>query len=153
MRFLALALLSLLPSCASAEALPKDLLGSHDAGLTGTNNSFNGSGGDGTYQNTGGDPGSAGGDPGSSGGFGGDPSGSGGSPEFGSGGSTDTGSSGGAATGGSTGFVFPPLPPPAPVSDAGACANAICFDVFDCAIFHPGNNCGFTKCDGFICKP
>ncbi|MDB4975036.1 MAG: hypothetical protein JWN48_3377 [Myxococcaceae bacterium] len=41
------------------------------------------------------------------------------------------------------------------VPDAGApnkCQNLICFDVFDCAIFHPDAlDCGFTSCTGFVC--
>jgi hypothetical protein len=37
--------------------------------------------------------------------------------------------------------------------DGGMCAEAICFDVFDCYIFHPDKiDCGFTACDGFVCK-
>ena len=35
-----------------------------------------------------------------------------------------------------------------------SCANLGCFDVFDCAIFHPAEfgPCGFTQCVGLICK-
>jgi hypothetical protein len=33
------------------------------------------------------------------------------------------------------------------------CDNAGCFDIFDCVIFHPDlGGCGFTKCEGLICK-
>jgi hypothetical protein len=56
----------------------------------------------------------------------------------------------------SLGSLFPP-PPPATTSstsDAMSCANLGCFDVFDCAIFHPAEfgPCGFTQCVGLICK-
>lgn len=38
-------------------------------------------------------------------------------------------------------------------ADGGMCANAICIDVFDCYLFHPDLvDCGFTACDGFVCK-
>jgi len=31
--------------------------------------------------------------------------------------------------------------------------DLFCFDIFDCAIFHPDAlDCGFTKCEGFVCK-
>jgi hypothetical protein len=35
------------------------------------------------------------------------------------------------------------------------CENLACFDIFDCALYHLAEfgPCGFTKCDGFICKP
>jgi hypothetical protein len=34
------------------------------------------------------------------------------------------------------------------------CANEICWDIFDCFIFHPNaGTCKFTKCEGFVCKP
>jgi len=37
--------------------------------------------------------------------------------------------------------------------DGATCENAVCFDVFDCAIWHLDKlNCGFTKCEAFICK-
>jgi hypothetical protein len=39
----------------------------------------------------------------------------------------------------------------APASDAAECENLGCFDVFDCAIFHLGNECAFTACVNFIC--
>jgi hypothetical protein len=47
-----------------------------------------------------------------------------------------------------------PAPPPA--TDAGSggmCANLGCFDIFDCAIYHPAEfgPCGFTQCVGLIC--
>jgi hypothetical protein len=46
---------------------------------------------------------------------------------------------------------------PPPAGDAGGdmCANLGCFDIFDCAIYHSAQfgPCGFTKCDGLICKP
>jgi hypothetical protein len=36
-------------------------------------------------------------------------------------------------------------------ADGGAaCKDALCFDVFDCWIYHGG--CGFTACEGLICK-
>lgn len=48
---------------------------------------------------------------------------------------------------------------PKPAGDGGAakdnpiCKEAICFDVFDCYIFHTDKlDCGFTACDGFVCK-
>ncbi|MDB4973906.1 MAG: hypothetical protein JWN48_2247, partial [Myxococcaceae bacterium] len=35
---------------------------------------------------------------------------------------------------------------------AGKCENLICFDAFDCAIFHTDAlDCGFTACTGFVC--
>jgi hypothetical protein len=55
--------------------------------------------------------------------------------------------SGGATDGGKTA--------PASSKDGGVdqCANAVCFDVFDCAIFHPDAlDCGFTACVGFVCQ-
>jgi hypothetical protein len=37
---------------------------------------------------------------------------------------------------------------------ANSCDNAICWDVFDCFIFHADLvNCKFTKCEAFVCKP
>jgi hypothetical protein len=40
-----------------------------------------------------------------------------------------------------------------PSGDGGMCENLVCFDIFDCAIFHPDAlDCGFTKCEGFVCK-
>jgi hypothetical protein len=35
-----------------------------------------------------------------------------------------------------------------------SCANLGCFDVFDCAIFHPAEfgPCGFTKCVNLTCQ-
>jgi hypothetical protein len=40
------------------------------------------------------------------------------------------------------------------VGGAGFCDNLICWDIFDCAIFHADRlSCNFTKCDGFVCKP
>jgi hypothetical protein len=40
-------------------------------------------------------------------------------------------------------------PPP-----AGMCENLGCFDIFDCAIFHPDEAavCNFTDCVDFVCK-
>ncbi|MFT3927643.1 MAG: hypothetical protein QM778_34250 [Myxococcales bacterium] len=43
-----------------------------------------------------------------------------------------------------------------PTGDAGDCVSSprVCWDVFDCYIFHPGDlGCGYTRCDGFVCKP
>ncbi|MDB4989436.1 MAG: hypothetical protein JWN04_4614 [Myxococcaceae bacterium] len=40
-------------------------------------------------------------------------------------------------------------------SDSGVhqCENLVCFDIFDCAIFHPDAlDCGFTACTGFVCS-
>ena len=40
-------------------------------------------------------------------------------------------------------------------ADAGECESSprVCWDVFDCYIFHPGDlACGYTKCEGFVCK-
>jgi hypothetical protein len=37
--------------------------------------------------------------------------------------------------------------------DDPMCKDSPCFDVFDCYIFHIQKiDCGFTACDGFICK-
>jgi hypothetical protein len=37
-------------------------------------------------------------------------------------------------------------------SDGGMCENAVCFDVFDCAIWHiDALDCGFTACTNFVC--
>lgn len=38
---------------------------------------------------------------------------------------------------------------------ADMCADLVCFDVFDCALWHPNEvgPCKFTKCDAFVCKP
>jgi hypothetical protein len=43
----------------------------------------------------------------------------------------------------------PNNPPP-----AGMCENLGCFDIFDCAIFHPDEAavCNFTDCVDFVCK-
>lgn len=55
-----------------------------------------------------------------------------------------TGGTAGAATGGTGGAA----------ADAGSCDNAVCFDVFDCVIWHLDlGYCGFTKCENFVCKP
>lgn len=57
----------------------------------------------------------------------------------GTGGATAGGGVAGAASGGTGGAV--------------SCDNAVCFDIFDCALWHPDMlNCGFTKCEGFVCK-
>lgn len=66
---------------------------------------------------------------------------------------------GGAGTGGSTcgGLFQPPCGTGGMTSGDGGmdqCANEACFDIFDCFLYHPNAAmCGFTKCDGFICKP
>jgi len=43
-----------------------------------------------------------------------------------------------------------------PTGDAGNdCTSSprVCWDVFDCYIFHPGDlGCGYTSCEGFVCK-
>jgi len=67
----------------------------------------------------------------------------------------DAGSGATDASLASLGSLFPP--PPAmstSASDAMSCANLGCFDVFDCAIFHPAEfgPCGFTQCVGLVCK-
>jgi hypothetical protein len=97
------------------------------------------------------------------------PSGSGGYRSDSSGGSNASGTtnSGGTSTVGSGGACNIPFLCPVAAGGttasggtngggaAGAlkCDNAACFDIFDCAIFHPDLlNCGFTKCEGFICK-
>jgi hypothetical protein len=90
----------------------------------------------------------------------------GGSTGYGSGGTT-SGGGGALGSGGSCvpGTLFCPA-----VATGGAgggqsggggtgggalkCDNAICWDVFDCAIFHADLlACNFTKCEGFVCKP
>jgi hypothetical protein len=40
---------------------------------------------------------------------------------------------------------------PPPSGDGSECADLGCFDLFDCVIFHLGNECGFTACENFIC--
>lgn len=58
------------------------------------------------------------------------------------GGATSTGGTGAGAmaSGGATG--------------AASCDNALCWDIFDCFLFHPDlGHCAFTKCEGFVCKP
>jgi hypothetical protein len=33
------------------------------------------------------------------------------------------------------------------------CDNATCFDIFDCYLYFPqATACGFTKCEGLLCK-
>lgn len=64
---------------------------------------------------------------------------------------------GGGASPPGPGGLFPPASPPASApgsADAMSCANLGCFDVFDCAIFHPAEfgPCGFTQCVGLVCK-
>jgi len=141
---LILACLSLLPACAS-----------DDPPALGTFDTMGVDGGvsPGTATGSGGPTGSAGGA--------GAPltpvaSGTGGAPT-----SPDPAAAGGSgsaesADAGGLPFPFSLLPPPAPTSgsgaDAGSCDNMVCFDVFDCALWHPGNLCGFTKCEGFVCK-
>ena len=51
-----------------------------------------------------------------------------------------------AIFGGGTGNTTPPA--------AGSCAELFCFDIFDCAIFHPDEaaTCNFTACENFVCK-
>jgi hypothetical protein len=45
------------------------------------------------------------------------------------------------------------LPGDAAAGAVTSCENLVCFDVFDCAIWHIDSiNCGFTSCDGFVCK-
>jgi hypothetical protein len=47
-----------------------------------------------------------------------------------------------------------PPPADAPASDGLSCHNLGCFDVFDCAIYHPVEfgPCGFTQCVNFVCQ-
>jgi len=37
---------------------------------------------------------------------------------------------------------------------AGSCSDLFCFDLLDCAIFHPEEaaTCNFTACENFVCK-
>jgi len=59
------------------------------------------------------------------------------------------GTSSGASTSGDGGTK-----PSAATADGGGehCAERICFDVFDCALWHgDALDCGFTKCEGFLC--
>ena len=48
--------------------------------------------------------------------------------------------------GGNTGNTTPPA--------AGSCQDLVCFDVFDCVLWHPDEaaTCNFTACEGFVCK-
>jgi hypothetical protein len=50
---------------------------------------------------------------------------------------------GGGNSGGSTN-------PPA----AGSCQDLVCFDIFDCTLWHPDEaaTCNFTACENFVCK-
>ncbi len=47
-----------------------------------------------------------------------------------------------------------PSPADAPASDGLSCHNLGCFDVFDCAIYHPAEfgPCGFTQCVNLVCQ-
>src|SRR5262249_23560381 len=40
------------------------------------------------------------------------------------------------------------------VGAGGMCQGLVCFDVFDCALWHPkeATTCGFTACEAFTCK-
>jgi hypothetical protein len=51
-------------------------------------------------------------------------------------------------------FPAPPEAGMAASADAATCSNLGCFDIFDCAIYHPAEfgPCGFTQCVNFICK-
>jgi hypothetical protein len=42
----------------------------------------------------------------------------------------------------------------AEVGDGGMCQGLVCFDVFDCFLWHPSEapSCGFTACEAFVCK-
>jgi hypothetical protein len=56
----------------------------------------------------------------------------------------------GGATGGSTGSTSSSSGSSS--APAGKCENLICWDVFDCAIFHADAlDCGFTACTNFVC--
>lgn len=91
---------------------------------------------------------------------------SGGSTSTGSGGSSGSKADAGKASGGDGGITLPGLGElggllggasdggaAKPSGDGGMCENLVCFDIFDCAIFHPDAlDCGFTKCEGFVCK-
>jgi hypothetical protein len=39
-------------------------------------------------------------------------------------------------------------------STAGMCEQLVCFDIFDCALWHPDEAavCNFTECTNFVCK-
>lgn len=121
---------------------------------------------------TGSDVGAGGETPGGAGGAGpvvtgGGGSAYGGTPSYGSGGTT--GSGGGLGTGGSCvpGTLFCPAAATGGAGGVGGqsggggtggaalkCDNAICWDVFDCVIFHADLlACNFTKCEAFVCKP
>jgi hypothetical protein len=135
--------------------------------LPSTSTSGSGSGGSNSTSGSGG--GSSVDPSGSGGGIAVDPSGSGGGssvdPTAPTGDDASTDADPGLASddGGTTvapapslGSLFPPPAPPTMTSpsDAMSCANLGCFDVFDCAIFHPAEfgPCGFTQCVGLICK-
>jgi hypothetical protein len=73
------------------------------------------------------------------------------------------GSGGGAAEGDDFGLPgFPDLgdgsnTPPAGdpgTANAGMCKDLVCFDVFDCVLWHPDEAavCNFTDCVDFVCK-
>ncbi len=52
--------------------------------------------------------------------------------------------------GGSSDASTPPAKPDGGLVDS--CENLVCFDVFDCALWHTDKlDCGFTACTGFVC--
>ncbi|HLK37098.1 MAG TPA: hypothetical protein VKU41_10140 [Polyangiaceae bacterium] len=69
-----------------------------------------------------------------------------------------------AAAGGPDGFgidwdaLFAPPPPPASDASTSAdglsCANQGCFDIFDCALYHPAefSACKYTQCVNLVCQ-
>jgi hypothetical protein len=61
----------------------------------------------------------------------------------------------GVGAAGIFGFPAPADAGAADVGDGGMCANLACFDVFDCALYHPNEYgpCKITKCEALICKP
>jgi hypothetical protein len=95
-------------------------------------------------------------------GSGGKPAGSGGSTQAaaGSGGSTDASGTGGSGSGDDDPFDLAGLGllddagmPTEPLDKGALCADRVCFDVFDCYLWHTDAlDCEFTECDAFVCK-
>ena len=161
-------LAAFMTACATAEPLPGDMPdggyfpdeGSGGAGVTPSSST----GGESTSPGGGGNvPSGAGTGNGSAGAIGtGGASGTGGTSGTGGASGTGgtcplfpfcpiaTGGSGGASSGGTGGVGGMST---GGAGGAASCDNAVCFDVFDCVLWHPDMlNCGFTKCEAFTCK-
>jgi hypothetical protein len=84
--------------------------------------------------------------------------GAGGAAEAAAGRGGNAGAAGGAGASGSDPDDWLPIigddttNPNPPAADS--CSDLFCFDVLDCAIFHPDESatCNFTACENFVCK-